>query len=597
MPGVMINGRPTGPRFAFTSGTAVEIETPRGGPASMDLGVECRAFQRLFLLPAAGRVLPLECGRINTVSLPPGRAVVFPDVTPEEIEARYEKAREAGLTVAPLAAGGAIPAIRAGTGPCRVLVVTRLQAVETSGTFAVDGMLAHLAAEGVPEDCSFAFVIEPHAAQVAAGPGVPDLLFSPDGTAPAEQALRRAVDAFRPRLYINLHDWTGRREDGLYTVDDNLWAPWFLRQAEASTRYNERWDVVQKQNVPRIAPYLNRYSVGEEMARYCYIAHGAMAVYAEFPWDGRSVDDMRVLGGVFLRDILETRAAFAGVPARLGGAFRVWHAGKPAAAVIRALGAAEKAIRALPDEEARAAGLRVAGLVRSRHAAWLGHRRTRHFAPQWAPRPEVVRVGIYDPTDRHGMVIGYPFTRKFVGDLGYTAVRCRDLTAATLGAVDALILPSVQYLGIDDGPRLYETLVDFCVRDGKGIMFFHDACGQAHSLCGYAIFPAICGGAEFYESYADETRDIAATGNGRMALYGTYQQSFRWKKYLAPGPRGTVEAVDAEGRPLIITGRAGRGQAVFCGLLIADYMSGPVIFPEGDGMPEREVLRAALAWL
>ena len=139
---------------------------------------------------------------------------------------------------------------------------------------------------------------------------------------------------------------------------------------------------------------------------------------------------------------------------------------------------------------------------------------------------------------------------------------------------------------------------DFCIEDGKTIVFFHDSCGQAHSLCGYSIFPSICRDARFYDNSDDETREVHRAETASLIYSFTdARKSFRGGKYLTPGPDGTVEAIDSESRPLLITGSVGKGKCIFCGLLIGDILEGWDIYTDADFSFEQEIITETLTWI
>ncbi|MFC1581916.1 hypothetical protein ACFL4W_00110 [Planctomycetota bacterium] len=593
---VLQNNGQTTDQAVFTRTTKVTVENISDTTEELEAELQSTEFECLLIKPRQPEEYRILLGRKTALHIPPGTAIVFPDITSEEIQARYAHYRGLGFTVEPFNADIDTPVIRAGAGSHNVLLVTRFQPEETTGTFMVDGMLEAFADSGAPDDYTFTFIIEPSPQLIADGPGGRVLDFAPDGDDPSEQRLRGIVDTLKPDLYINLHDWTTQPQDGFYTVDDNLWIPFFLKRAAVQKGYLGKWAITQKQNIPRVSPYPKKYSIGEEMARYNFLQHGAMSVYAEFPWDGRTAEDLAALGPVFIADMLAVFRAFHKSLGGIRDILKAWHAGADEASVYKIIGDAVHALEQEESSEVRKAVTRVISLVQSRYTAYQALKAEKSFPVQdGAAFPEKTVAGIYDPSARFGQAIGVPLLEHIAFNAGILCQRINNLLSENLHAVDLLIIPSVQALGTQDGPDLYAGLVDFCTRQGKRIIFIHDSCGQAHSLCGYSLFPAVCKGALFYEDYEDENRELIIADPDWLETASS-RQSYLWKKHLIAGPEGNIVLSDGDGQPLVITGRQGKGSVVFCGLYFPDNPDGSEAFPDGDGILEQAIIRKAVTW-
>ena len=126
----------------------------------------------------------------------------------------------------------------------------------------------------------------------------------------AHAPVRALVDRLRPQLLVDLHNWQSKTADGLL----DLGAPYlerFLQYMPDQLESGKRWQI--RDPAPPGPSVPGRETMGE----YCRRVHGAVGVSFEFPWFGRTPDDVRRTGARALWALLRAIDE-AGAPAATG---------------------------------------------------------------------------------------------------------------------------------------------------------------------------------------------------------------------------------------------------------------------------------------
>ncbi len=217
-------------------------------------------------------------------------------------------------------------------------VVCRNNACETVGNFMIEGMVRFLFS-GEPEADHLMRKFTFHFLPMTNPDGVFDGLerdtaledganlgrmnTAPD---PAHDAIRISLETIEPRLFVNLHNWMIPDVDGLL-CNDELYARRLSELlppiGKPPRRYHREWysdaitEVEDRGDVTLYPaaklPELHKDS-GGTWKDFCRERFGARAIAVEFPWRGRTVDDMRQLGIALLKAVCLIRIGERGTP-------------------------------------------------------------------------------------------------------------------------------------------------------------------------------------------------------------------------------------------------------------------------------------------
>jgi hypothetical protein len=207
----------------------------------------------------------------------------------------------------------------------------RNNACESGGNFMIEGMLRFLLS-GEPDAVDlrrrFTFHFLPMTnpdgvvnglERVTALENGADLGRMNTAADPAHDAIRACLEAVRPTVFVNLHNWMIPDVDGLL-CNDELYA---RRLAEllvplgaSPKRYHREWysdeiAEVEERGDDTLYPAgglaeLHKQS-GGTWKDFCRERFGARGMEVEFPWHGRTVDDMRQLGTALLKAVCVIR--------------------------------------------------------------------------------------------------------------------------------------------------------------------------------------------------------------------------------------------------------------------------------------------------
>lgn len=350
--GAVFTIRPTwegAPGEFYGRGFAVTIENPSVDPVTLTLHVdwthaEHMRFKDAYYLNEEGdedwnEVRAEVKGTVATVRLkaPAGvsylalypmydyaECLAFVDALRERPEARVKmlgKSRHRreiwGIHVPGKAVAGAEP----------VAVIARTHACETAGSYMIEGMLRFLLS-GEPEATELLRHFSFHFLPMANPDGVFDGLerdTSVHGGAhldrisaagdPCHDAIREMLDAVKPGLFVNLHDWVKPDVDGIFCYDElygqrlvellptpdtnphRMYCEWYSAKVEEPQVVGDaivypEWQLTDL-----------RHGQCGTWKDYCREKFGARVMTVQFPWRGRSVDDMRDLGTALLEAV------------------------------------------------------------------------------------------------------------------------------------------------------------------------------------------------------------------------------------------------------------------------------------------------------
>jgi hypothetical protein len=112
---------------------------------------------------------------------------------------------------------------------------------------------------------------------------------------PAHDAIRAALDRARPDVYLNIHNWTHRFEDGLYANDREM-ADQIVEFLPADSLHFKRWRIQSTADFLAAIGAKETPPANRSWKNYCKERFGSIGLVMEFPWFARTVADMRALG-------------------------------------------------------------------------------------------------------------------------------------------------------------------------------------------------------------------------------------------------------------------------------------------------------------
>ena len=112
---------------------------------------------------------------------------------------------------------------------------------------------------------------------------------------PAHAALKRALDRIRPRVYLNIHNWTEKFMDGLL-CNQNAVSEGIQRHMPADHAHFKYWHVQTLVDTLKTAGLTLYPEEKKNWKNYCMEKFNAWVVTFEFPWFGLNTDAMREKG-------------------------------------------------------------------------------------------------------------------------------------------------------------------------------------------------------------------------------------------------------------------------------------------------------------
>lgn len=188
------------------------------------------------------------------------------------------------------------------------LFYSRVHAYESAGTYAMEGMVRWLISGEPYANAAlrqYAFHVIPMVNPDGVFNGLGKLT-SPRGADPqfltptvsrVQTLLKQTMDRVKPALYIDLHNWQNKHVDGLLFLEPAI-RERFVRYMPAQAALGKQWMILEPTPQPAQPPE-------KELARmYCQRMYNPVAVTFEFPWFGRTPDDVRTAGRTALWALL-----------------------------------------------------------------------------------------------------------------------------------------------------------------------------------------------------------------------------------------------------------------------------------------------------
>jgi len=188
------------------------------------------------------------------------------------------------------------------------LIRARVHAYESGGSFAMEGMVRWLLSEEPYAAAAlrqYAFHVIPMANPDGVHNGLgrltaprgEDLCFVPYKADQVSLPLKQAIDRLRPAMVIDLHNWQNKHTDGLLGLDPAI-RERFVRFMPDQLQFGKEWMIRDPRPLAPQAPE-------KELLRdYSQRNFNAVAVAFEFPWFGRTPQDMRGTGRTALWALL-----------------------------------------------------------------------------------------------------------------------------------------------------------------------------------------------------------------------------------------------------------------------------------------------------
>jgi hypothetical protein len=341
------------PGRALGLGFAVIVENTGPGPAPLEVRVDWGTtqhmeYKRVYYLNREGEEdwSELEAaveGQIASLKVNVGRGVSYLSLSPMYNYSNYlafvdalRQRPEARLDlVGKSRLGREIWLIRVPPKPAPdaegIFFQCRNNACDSAGNFMIDGMVRFLfsgdrEAEELMRRFIFCFLpmtnpdgvfdgLERNTA-VGNGAHLATMNTAPD---PAHDAIRGTLEAVRPRVFVNLHNWMIPNVDGLL-CNDELYArrlsDLLPPVGRIPKRYHREWyssaiTEVTERGDDTIYPISKLAELHKESGGtwkdFCREGFDARAMSVEFPWRGRTIDDMGNLGAALLQSVCEIR--------------------------------------------------------------------------------------------------------------------------------------------------------------------------------------------------------------------------------------------------------------------------------------------------
>jgi len=188
------------------------------------------------------------------------------------------------------------------------LIRARVHPYESASSYSMEGMVEWLLSDAPYAAAAlhdYVFSIMPMANPdgvhnglgALTAPRGADVCFIPYEPGEVMRAMKEAIDRARPAVAIDLHNWQNKHTDGLLGLKPSV-RERFVRFMPDQLEFGKVWDVRDPRPLSPTAPQK------ELLRSYCERNFGAIAVTFEFPWFGRTPEDMRETGRKALWSLL-----------------------------------------------------------------------------------------------------------------------------------------------------------------------------------------------------------------------------------------------------------------------------------------------------
>jgi len=212
-----------------------------------------------------------------------------------------------------------------------------------------------------------------------------------------------------------------------------------------------------------------------------------------------------------------------------------------------------------------------------------------------------IKVAIYNPNDSGGLVVGQ-------NAIYTTLLKSRDMEPVFIASLkeasfyDCLIIPSCKrFANQDNGTFLLvekevwdaEAAVrDLVIRDGRGVILYHDSVGYNRFPMKRSIFPEFCTGANRIENNSIKVSARHPLAQG-LEIGRSYEIMYYDHIAMQRGQGGTTVCVNDRGDAVLIAGELGRGRVVLNGAVPYLKTGEP---QEAAGI-DRDLLMSSIYWL
>ncbi len=180
------------------------------------------------------------------------------------------------------------------------LIRARVHPYESASSYSMEGMVEWLLSDEAYAAAAlreYVFYIIPMANPdgvhnglgALTAPRGADLCFVPYEPDEVMRSMKEAIDRVRPAVAIDLHNWQNKHTDGLLGLDPAV-RERFVRFMPDQLEFGKQWTIRDPK------PLSPKIPEKELLRSYCERNFGAIAVTFEFPWFGRTTEDMRATG-------------------------------------------------------------------------------------------------------------------------------------------------------------------------------------------------------------------------------------------------------------------------------------------------------------
>lgn len=122
---------------------------------------------------------------------------------------------------------------------------------------------------------------------------------------PAHEAVKATIDAVKPYVYVNIHNWSFKFEDGLLSNEENIMERIAANMPDDFAAF-KRWSKQSSYDVLKKLKLAANPRENWSWKNYVKNEYNGIGVAFEFPWFGRNTADMRKVG---VKTLLATAAA------------------------------------------------------------------------------------------------------------------------------------------------------------------------------------------------------------------------------------------------------------------------------------------------
>lgn len=190
------------------------------------------------------------------------------------------------------------------------LIRARVHPYESASSYCMEGMVRWLLSDEAYAAAAmreYVFYVIPMANPdgvhnglgALTAPRGADVCFIPYKPDAVNLPLKQAIDRVRPDVAIDLHNWQNKHTDGLLGLHPII-RERFVRYMPDQLEFGKQWTIRDPSPLPSKVPEK------ELLRTYCERNFDAVAVAFEFPWFGRTSDDMLATGRKALWSLLRS---------------------------------------------------------------------------------------------------------------------------------------------------------------------------------------------------------------------------------------------------------------------------------------------------